>query len=212
MQSRETLARLILGGAKGKRRFIVAIAGPPGAGKSTLVEALHEAIEAAGGAGCSAVVPMDGFHYDNAVLDLHGERARKGAAFTFDVGGYAAVLDRIRAGSGPVAVPVFDRALDVARAGARIVEEGHRIILTEGNYLLLDDEPWAQLASRFDLTVRLDVPDSVLDRRLVDRWIEQGFDRAYAIRRARSNDLVNARLVMTRSRPADVTLRPFADR
>lgn len=207
MLSSDTLARRILEAAKDRRRFVVAIAGAPGAGKSTLVEQLQAAI-----GGNSAIVPMDGFHYDNAVLDQRGERARKGAAFTFDVAGYAAALDRIRVPGGTVAVPVFDRALDVARAGARIIEEHHRIVLTEGNYLLLEDEPWTPLAGRFDLTIFIDVPDIVLEQRLIDRWIDHGLDRADAIRRARSNDLVNARLVATRSRPADITLAPFAER
>lgn len=209
MRSCDALARRILDEAEGRRRFVVAVAGPPGAGKSTLVETLRDAVEAVAGEVCSAVVPMDGFHYDNAILDMRGDRARKGAAFTFDVAGYAAALDRIRRADGPVAVPVFDRALDLARAGARIVEERHRIVLTEGNYLLLDEEPWAALASRFDLTILLDVPDIVLERRLVDRWLDHGLGRQDAVRRAHSNDLVNARLVMTRRRTADVILTPF---
>lgn len=211
MQSCEDLARRILNEADGRQRFIVAVAGPPGAGKSTLVDALGEAIEAIDGNDCAVVVPMDGFHYDNAILDMRGDRARKGAAFTFDVAGYAATLDRIRRADGPVAVPAFDRALDLARAGARIVETHHRIVLTEGNYLLLDEEPWASLAPLFDLTILLDVPDTVLERRLVDRWLDHGLGRQDAIRRARFNDLVNARLVATCRRAADVVLAPFGE-
>ncbi|MEO8014814.1 MAG: nucleoside/nucleotide kinase family protein, partial [Polaromonas sp.] len=96
-------------------RFLCALAGPPGAGKSTLAAAVVKAL----GPGARAV-PMDGFHYDDAVLDTLGLRARKGAPETFDVAGFAHLLHRLRA-EASVAIPVFDRSLEISRAGAEIV-------------------------------------------------------------------------------------------
>lgn len=88
---------------------------------------------------------MDGYHYDDMLLDRLGRRARKGAPDTFDVGGYAHMLKRLRENAEEaVAVPVFDRDIEIARAGARLVPRSARIIVTEGNYLLLRDEPWVR--------------------------------------------------------------------
>ena len=200
------LVRRIMEAADDRGRCIVAVAGPPGAGKSTFVERLKGAIAAGAGAECCVVVPMDGFHFDDAVLEARGDRARKGAPFTFDVAGYMATLARIRQPGETVAVPVFDRGLELSRAAARLVEPHHRIVLTEGNYLLLDERPWCDLAPLFDLTVMLEIRDEVLERRLVERWLGFGLDRQAAISRARTNDLANARRVRALSRPADVVI------
>jgi pantothenate kinase len=199
------LAADLLARAEGRPRYLVAVAGAPGSGKSTLAEALVAALAAAS-PGAAVLVPMDGYHLDNSVLDARGLRERKGAPATFDVAGLARDLDRIRGGESPVYVPVFDRALDLARAGARAVEATHRVVVVEGNYLLLDEAPWALLGSRFDRTLRLEVPEAELRRRLVRRWLDHGLHQEAAEARAEGNDLPNARVVATRSRPADVTL------
>ncbi|MFN3616327.1 MAG: nucleoside/nucleotide kinase family protein, partial [Rubrimonas sp.] len=103
-------------------RHVAALAGPPGAGKSTLAEMAVERL----GAAC-AILPMDGFHYDDSLLNARGWRPRKGAPHTFDVGGLAATLARLRAGDeDAVAVPVFDRAIEIARAGARLIDRENR--------------------------------------------------------------------------------------
>lgn len=177
-------------------RAIVAIAGPPGAGKSTLVERLVEAIPGA------AVLPMDGFHYDDAVLHAMGRRPWKGAPDTFDVGGLRATLLRLRdPAEGTVAVPVFDRALEISRGSARLIGPEARVILTEGNWLLLDDDPWRALRPLFDLTVMLEVPEDELRRRLTARWADLPPDEA--ARRIEDNDLPNARRVRDGSVAAD---------
>lgn len=180
----------------GRGRRIVALAGAPGSGKSTLADAL------AGPLGAQ-VLPMDGFHYDDAVLGPRGLLPRKGAPETFDVGGLVAVIERLRAG-GPVAVPVFDRALEASRAAARVIEAP--TVVVEGNYLLLDAAPWDALAPLLDLTLRLEVPEGELRRRLEDRWA--ALDPAEGRRKVEENDLPNGRLVAARSRPADMVLRP----
>jgi pantothenate kinase len=200
------LASDILERATGRRRYLFAVAGAPGAGKSTLAEALVAALEAIA-PGRAALMPMDGFHLDNAVLAARGLLARKGAPETFDAAGLAAMLDRIAAGSEPVAVPVFDRDLDLARAGARIILPDQTIVIVEGNYLLLDDPPWSRLAGHFDRTLLLEVDEAELTRRLVDRWLGYGHAPEAARARAEGNDLPNARLVLARSRRADVVWR-----
>ena len=193
----------------GDRRLVVAIAGAPGSGKSTLAAELVAELGRAGRPG-AVLVPMDGFHFDDAVLEARGLKARKGAPETFDVAGFAVLLQRIRSGEDAIAIPVFDRSLEISRAGARIVQADQPIVVVEGNYLLLDRSPWDALAPYFDRTIFIDVPETVLRERLVRRWLDLGFDPEAARARAEGNDLVNARLVMSASRAADRVWRPAA--
>lgn len=197
------LAATLFRKAAGRERLVAAIAGPPGAGKSTLVETLLPLLPE----GSAAIVAMDGFHFDNAVLDARGLRARKGAPETFDFAGFEAVLQRIVAREADVAVPVFDRAADLARAGSAIIGPDVRFVIVEGNYLLLDEAPWSRLAPLFDYSVFLDVEAGELERRLVGRWLEHGHDAEAARARALSNDLPNARRVMAARRAADLVLK-----
>lgn len=185
------------------RRSFVAIAGPPGSGKSTLAEDLLARIEVSQ-PGRAAILPMDGFHYDDLYLEPLGLRPRKGAPQTFDTGGLAATLDRLAADDAPVAVPVFDRALEIARAGARVIGVDTRLILIEGNYLLLDDPAWQPIRRHFDLSLRLDVSLDTLRQRLLARWRDLPPDEA--LRKVEANDLPNAQLVLTRSLPGDLVL------
>lgn len=184
------------------RRLIVALAGPPTAGKSTLAEAIVRQLDDR-----AITLGLDAFHFDDAVLDARGDRSRKGAPHTYDVGGYAALLDRLRMPTAePIALPVFDRELELTRAAAEICEPHHRVIITEGNWLLLDESPWNQLAPRFDLTAFVSTDLATVERRILERWQRLGFDRADANHRAQQNDLPNARLALASSRPADMTI------
>ena len=186
-------------------RFMVAITGAPGSGKSTLAHNLRGELE---GLGQSAIiVPMDGFHFDDSVLNARGHRPRKGAPFTFDAAGFEVILKRIRVSAPGVAIPVFDRTMELARAGADMVEAETRIILVEGNYLLLREAPWSRLKTLFDLTVFIDVPRAELQRRLVQRWLDHGFDLEYAHNWIASNDLLNIDTVIGGSAAADVVLK-----
>lgn len=195
------LAEEIRRKADGQGRFIAALAGPPGAGKSTLAEAVVEAL------GPDArVVPMDGFHYDDAILNARGLRSRKGAPETFDVAGYRHLLSRLRA-EDEVAIPVFDRSLELSRGSADLVGLQHRILVTEGNYLLLNETPWTDLAEFFDLTVMIDVPEAELDRRLLDRWAFYGKTPEAARAWIDGNDMPNIRRVTQGSRVPDITIR-----
>jgi len=194
------LAALIRARANGPGRFIVALAGPPASGKSTLAADLAAAL-----APGARVVPMDGFHYDDRVLEARGLSARKGSPPTFDAMGFLHLIRRLRA-EEEVAIPIFDRTMELSRAAADVVTGDDRILLVEGNYLLLDADPWRALAPLFDLTVYLDVPEDELLRRLRARWRHHGRTDADAEAWIAGNDLPNVQTVRHRSRPADIVI------
>jgi pantothenate kinase len=185
---------------------IVGIAGPPGAGKSTLAEALVEALNESD-ANCAAVIPMDGFHYDDAVLEARGLKARKGSPTTFDVAGFRHLLLRVKANEeAEVAIPVFDRGLEISRAAARTVSADVKILVVEGNYLLLRDQPWSEIAHVFDITAMIKEPRSVIESRLNNRWLSHGFSEFSARSKVDGNDLLNVDVVLQNSRQADVVI------
>lgn len=130
----------------GQRR-VLGIAGPPGAGKSTLAEAVCAAL----GAAAASLLPMDGFHLSNEELARIWLRDRKGAPETFDAAGYVAMLRRVRASLGErVLVPSFDRDAEAVVPDAIEVPAGVPLVVAEGNYLLLDEGPWAAIRGLLD--------------------------------------------------------------
>lgn len=185
-------------------RVLVAIAGAPGSGKSTIAADLCEELKRCGQS--AVVVPMDGFHFDDAVLHARGHRARKGAPHTFDVAGLAFVLKRIKSCEPDVAIPLFDRHLELSRAAATIVGADEKFILVEGNYLLLKSQPWKSLRPLFDITVMLDVPEAELQRRLTARILQHGHSEGFAAHWIETNDIPNARTVIDDSLEADILL------
>lgn len=188
----------------GARRRLAAIAGPPGSGKSTLAEAVVSALVAAGEA--AVLMPMDGFHLDNRLLEPRGLLPRKGAPETFDFGGFAATLARVRR-EPSVILPVFDRTREIAIAGAEEIRPETRIVVAEGNYLLLDEDPWRDLARLWDLSVFLDVDEAELEHRLIDRWLGFGFAAEDARAKALGNDIPNGRRVLGAVVAPDLRLR-----
>jgi fructose transport system ATP-binding protein len=188
------------------RRLMVAIAGPPASGKSTLSADLVHALNEGTGEGSAALLPMDGYHLDNCILEQRGLLPRKGAPETFDADGFCRMVALVRAARGDIVHPVFDRKTDLAVAGAAIIARPVDIVIVEGNYLLLGDEPWRTAQSNYDLTVFVAPAIETLSDRLVARWLAHGHDRDAAIRRAEGNDLPNARLVLERSVGADIIL------
>ena len=192
------LADLLIARAKDSR-LVAAVAGAPGSGKSTLAEKLVAEIETRR-PGMAAILPMDGYHYDDVLLDQMGRRAHKGAPDTFDVGGYRHMLQRLRADDEEaVAVPVFDRSIEIARAGSRLIPREARIIVTEGNYLLLREPPWSELRPLFDVTVFIDVPEEELRKRLAARWQGYGMHEEAIRAKLEENDLPNGRRVIAES-------------
>lgn len=201
------LAALLTERAAAGGRVIAAIAGAPGSGKSTVADALAERLNA-GRAGMAAVLPMDGYHYDDLYLVPAGLRPRKGAPDTFDVGGLYHTLSRIRDRSEPfVAVPVFDRDIEIARAGARMIASDTPVIIVEGNYLLLERAPWSRLRPLFDVAVLVDVPEPVLRARLTARWQHYNLTPDEIAWKLDGNDLPNGRAVIAESGGADYRLK-----
>ncbi len=179
------------------RRTLVGIAGPPGAGKSTLAEALVRTL-----GNRAALVEMDGFHLDNRILEMRGLLTRKGSPATFDSTGFLTTVRRL-AVEDEVIIPTFDRARDIAVAGSAVIGPEKSIAVVEGNYLLLNHLPWSELSGLWDFGVFLDVPLDELRQRLVCRWLDHGLDRESAVHRAEANDLPNARLVQSQSVKTD---------
>ena len=185
-------------------RSVTAVAGPPGAGKSTLAEGLASALNDRE-PGSAAVFPMDGYHFDDMILNARGWRPRKGAPHTFDVAGFRHMLARLRRNEeDEIAVPVFDREIEIARNAARVIARGVRHLIVEGNYLLLDTPPWTGLAAYFDTTVFIDVARDTLRTRLEDRW--KDLDAVARVEKLEENDMPNVQLVQSQSRPADFLL------
>jgi pantothenate kinase len=193
------LANLLEARAAAGERVIVALAGAPGSGKSTLADKLVGKLNARQ-PGLAAVLPMDGYHYDDLYLVPAGLRPRKGAPMTFDVGGLFHTLKRLRdRDEAEVAVPVFDRKIEIARAGARLIPREVPVVVVEGNWLLLDQSPWDRLRPMFNVTVMVDVPEHVLRARLRGRWERLGLTEDQVIEKLEENDLPNGRLVRQRS-------------
>jgi pantothenate kinase len=178
-------------------RRLLGITGPPGAGKTTLVAALLEAAAADPAlAGRVAHVPMDGFHRTNAELDLLGRRDRKGAPDTFDAAAYADVLGQLHAlPRGVVAAPAFDHGVGEPEPAAIHVGAAADVVLTEGNYLLLDDPDWAPVRAALDEVWFCALDDAVRRDRLIARHVEAGREPAAATAWVDRSDEANARQV-----------------
>ena len=194
----------IIARAGNAKRFLIAIAGPPGAGKSTLADNMAEALKAKGES--AEVLPMDGFHMDNAVLIEKGLLKRKGVPESFDVRAFLDIVRAVSAADQEVLVPVFDRSREIAIASARIVSPDHRFIIVEGNYLLFNQGKWAELEGMFDYSIMLAPPMEVLEQRLWERWRGYNLDDEAAGAKVYGNDLPNGRLILENRRTADFTI------
>jgi pantothenate kinase len=188
-------------------RLVVGLAGPPAAGKSTLATALATALNDAGTA--AVAVPMDGFHLANAELNRLGLADRKGAPETFDATGYVHLLRRLRSGEPTtVYAPTFNRQINESIGSAIPVAPHVRVVVTEGNYLLLDTPPWDEVRPLLDLALYLDAPHSTRHSALVRRQLTRGLSRDAAHAWAGGSDAANATLIeSTRDRADQVLAR-----
>jgi pantothenate kinase len=200
----EALAAAAVALVGGRRRVLLGIAGAPGAGKSTLADALVAAVAAREGAGWVAHVPMDGFHLADAQLDRLGARDRKGAPDTFDADGYARLLGRVVAEADSwVYAPGFDRTLEQPLAAALVVPPSARLVVTEGNYLLLPEAPWARARAELAEVWFVTGDDDVRRSRLVERHVTFGKTQEAAEAWVESSDDGNAALVAADADRAD---------
>ncbi|MCX2924974.1 nucleoside/nucleotide kinase family protein [Streptomyces sp. NEAU-W12] len=189
------------------RRAVLGIAGSPGAGKSTLAGELVRTLNGTGEPWV-AHVPMDGFHLADAELDRLGRRDRKGAPDTFDAAGYAALLRRLREETygDVVYAPGFERVLEQPVAGAVAVPPTARLVVTEGNYLLLDTGAWARVRPQLDEVWFCELDEEERVRRLVARHVEFGKPRDEAVAWVTRSDGPNAELVTRTRHRADLVV------
>ncbi|ADG80133.1 Putative fructose transport system kinase OS=Tsukamurella paurometabola (strain ATCC 8368 / DSM/ CCUG 35730 / CIP 100753 / JCM 10117 / KCTC 9821 / NBRC 16120 / NCIMB 702349 / NCTC 13040) OX=521096 GN=Tpau_3554 PE=4 SV=1 [Tsukamurella paurometabola] len=179
-------------------RTILGITGAPASGKSTLAERLVEELGDA-----AALVPMDGFHLDDAVLRAHGSWGRKGAIDTFDGAGYAHLLRRLRVAEHTVYAPRFDRGLEASIAGAVEIPPTVPLVVTEGNYLLADTGPWPAARAAIDEVWFLRIDTGIRRERLIERHRRFGRSLDDARERALGSDENNAELIESGAGRAD---------
>ncbi|WP_367186639.1 nucleoside/nucleotide kinase family protein [Rhodoferax sp.] len=193
----QRVAQLMVSGS----RKILGLVAPPGAGKSTLAAALmaHHPQQVQG-------VPMDGFHLANSELVRLGREQRKGAPDTFDAAGFVNLLRRLKnqSASETIYAPEFSRDIEEAIAGAIAIEPDTSLVITEGNYLLLDEPPWVEVREVVDEIWYLDVPDELRLERLLARHIRFGRSRAQALDWIARTDEPNAMRIAATRQYADV--------
>ena len=228
--SREELQRVYLplcrllaeraGGAEGARA-VVGVAGPPGSGKSTFCALLRTLLDGVGdlGCDCAVVVSLDGFHYPNAYLDSHSRtaadgarqplRAVKGAPETFDLPAFLAALDRLRE-EPSLELSRYDRALHDPVAGGVRIQAQHRLVLVEGNYLLLDDGGWGEVRTRLHVTLFLSMPLAAIRPHIIARHVQGGRSQADAERHFEAVDRPNYDLCMGTIDRADLVIERTA--
>jgi pantothenate kinase len=192
-----------------ERRVLIGIVGAPGSGKTTLAATLEGALNA----GCEPsaprcrMVPMDGFHLSDAVLRRLGRLDRKGAIDTFDAWGYRSLLERVRSEVDHlVFAPSFERDLEQPIAAGTMIEPSVQIVVTEGNYLLMESDPWPLVRATLDEVWFCKLPPVVRFERLVARHIEFGKPPERARRWVEEVDEPNARAVEATAGRADLVV------
>ncbi|MEV5838412.1 nucleoside/nucleotide kinase family protein [Nocardia sp. NPDC052112] len=208
MPLRSLVEHLRIRAAGCARRYVLGIAGPPGAGKSTLAKAIRDDLNNRSGTPIAEIAPMDGFHLSNAELRVTGNLERKGEPHTFDVAAFVETLRRLRDTplGEPVPWPTFDRAIEEPTP-AGVVFDRQEIAITEGNYLLLSDGAWSGAREFLDEVWYLDVAREVIEQRLLRRHIRGGRTPDAAKIKVYDSDLRNADLIADTRLRADLVLR-----
>lgn len=184
------------------RRFILGIAGYPGAGKTTLAQALVREINK--NRDVAIVVPMDGFHLSNSTLEEMKILELKGIPDSFDAIGFINLLEKLREEPPTKTLcPLFDRSIEASIENAIEVKTDHKIVITEGNYLLLERAPWNRVRTLLDEVWFVDTSFEVILPRLIERHIAGGRDADGARAKVESTDMPNARLVEESRKLAD---------
>jgi len=188
------------------KRFLLAITGVPGSGKSTLANLLMKNTNKVLKQESAIVIPMDGYHYHNDVLVEKGLLSRKGIPQTFDAQSFVMLIKEIASEkTEEIYCPSYDRAIHNPVERSIRIENKHKIIIVEGNYLLLDTHPWNELADLFDESWFIDIPITTTKERLIRRHVRTGRSVEEALSKISAVDARNAELIIqTRHRATKV--------
>ena len=186
-----------------KNRYFIALSGPPASGKSTISEKLVKDLTLKGHN--SSILQMDGFHYDDQILKQKSLLLKKGAPETFDVMGFLNFLFRLQ-NENEVAIPIFDRSLELSRSSAVIISKETRVVIVEGNYILLKTHPWRELHKFFNSTIMINTKHEILEKRLIERWRSFNIQEEEIKQKVFENDLPNGVNVYKNSILADFNL------
>jgi putative kinase len=195
-------------------RLLVAVAGPPGSGKTAFATLLVAVLNTLAAASCAVLIQQDGWHYPNAYLDRHtilyqGEqiplRRRKGSPETYDTAAAATFLQAIKAGAG-ISYPVYSRAVHDPIPAAGTLTPAQRIAVVEGNYWLLQEDPWTQFQPLFDVTIFLTAQPDTLISGLTERHLRGGKTPEFTQRHMDFVDIPNISRVLAHSAPAQITV------
>ena len=186
-----------------KTRYFIALSGPPASGKSTISENLAKDLSAKGYN--SSILQMDGFHYDDLILKEKNLLSKKGAPETFDVMGLINFVSRLHK-EDEVVIPIFDRSLELSRSSAVIISKNTKVIIVEGNYVLLNSYPWSELHKFFNTTVMINCEKKILEKRLIERWRNFNLPKEKIDEKVYKNDLPNGVNVLKNSIAAEYIL------
>ena len=186
-----------------ENRYFIALSGPPASGKSTISQKLANDLSAKEYK--SSILQMDGFHYDDLILKEKKLLLKKGAPETFDVMGLINFVSRLQK-EDEVVIPIFDRSLELSRSSAVIISKNTKVIIVEGNYILLNSYPWCELHKFFNTTVMINCEKKILEKRLIERWKNFNLPKEEIDEKVYNNDLPNGVNVLKNSIKVDYIL------